>query len=135
MTLKIKSRSPRSNQLFTPSQNCICVSLVSICPLVHKITHGNEISYIKGRCDLENWVNPSIGSKDNAQKRSYADADGIRTKNNIFPSPFGWGDIKTQTNWPVCREMPPKRLTDWLKVQTPSRQLLSKLIMISAYTV
>ena len=57
MTLKIGSRSPKSNQLFTPSQHCIYASLVKICPLVQKITPGNEISYItKGRCDLENWV-------------------------------------------------------------------------------
>ena len=33
--------------------------------------------------------NPSIGSKDNARKRSNADADpdGIRTKNNMSPPP------------------------------------------------
>ena len=42
------------NQLFTSSQHCIYASLVKICPLVRKITSGNEISYItKGRCDLE----------------------------------------------------------------------------------
>ena len=57
VTLKIKSRSPKSNQLFTPSQHCIYASLVKICPLVQKITPGNEISYItKGRRDLENLV-------------------------------------------------------------------------------
>ena len=57
MTLKIGSRSPKSNQLFTPSKLCIYAKLVKICPLVQKITHGNEISYnTKGRCDLENWV-------------------------------------------------------------------------------
>ena len=57
VTLKIKSRSPKSNQLFIPSQHCIYASLVKICPLVQKITPGNEISYItKGHCDLENWA-------------------------------------------------------------------------------
>ena len=55
VTLKIKSRSPKSNPLFTPSQHCIYASLVKICPLVQKITPRNEISYItKGGCDLEN---------------------------------------------------------------------------------
>ena len=42
MTLKIGSRSPKSNQLVPPSQQCICASLVKIRPLVQKITHGNE---------------------------------------------------------------------------------------------
>ena len=57
MTLKIKSRSPKSKQIITPSQHCIYASLVKICPLVQKIIPGNEISYItKGRCDLENEV-------------------------------------------------------------------------------
>ena len=36
--------------------------------------------------------NPSTGSKDITSERSYADADGIRTKNNMSPA-FGWGDI------------------------------------------
>ena len=74
--------------------------------------HEHEILYIKeGGYDLENWTkvtktestrsalptvylckfgqNPFIGSKDNARKRSYADAnadtDRIRTKNNMSP--------------------------------------------------
>ena len=42
MTLKIGSRSPRSIQLFPPSQQWICASLVKICPLVQKITCGNK---------------------------------------------------------------------------------------------
>ena len=49
VTLKIKSRSPKSNQLFTPSHHCIYASLVKICPLVQKITARNEISYITKR--------------------------------------------------------------------------------------
>ena len=36
--------------------------------------------------------NPSTGSKDIASERSYADADGMGTKNNMSPT-FGWGDI------------------------------------------
>ena len=39
----------------------------------------------------------SIGSKDNVRKRSYADADAdadvIRTKNNMSPPPSAGGDI------------------------------------------
>ena len=44
MTLKIGSRSPKSNQLVPPSQQCICASLVKILPSVQKITCGNEAS-------------------------------------------------------------------------------------------
>ena len=39
MTLKIRSMSPKSNQLVPPSQQCIYASLVKIHPLVQKITH------------------------------------------------------------------------------------------------
>ena len=108
MTLKIKSRSPKSNQLFTPSQHCICASLVKICPLVHKIMHGNKISYIKeGPCDLENWAmvtkiltrsalptvylckfgqNPFIGSKiTHGNEATRTPIYGIHTKNNMPP--------------------------------------------------
>ena len=42
MTLKIGSRSPKSNQLVPPSQQCICASLVKFRPSVQKITCGNE---------------------------------------------------------------------------------------------
>ena len=42
MTLKIGPRSPKSNQLVPPSQQCICASLVKIRPLVQKIMCGNE---------------------------------------------------------------------------------------------
>ena len=40
VTLKIRSRSSKSNQLFTPSQPCIYVSLVKICSLVQKLECG-----------------------------------------------------------------------------------------------
>ena len=36
VTLKIRSRSPKSNQLFPPSQQCIYPSFVKIHPLVQK---------------------------------------------------------------------------------------------------
>ena len=67
VTLKMRSRSPKSNQLFPPSQPCIYASLVKIHPLVQKNI---------------------------ASERSYADADtdGIRTKNNMSPT-FSWGNI------------------------------------------
>ena len=47
VTLKIGSRSPKSNQFVPPSQQCICASLVKICSLVQKIKSGNEISHLK----------------------------------------------------------------------------------------
>ena len=37
MTLKIGSRSPKSNQLVLPSKQCICASLVKIRPWVQKL--------------------------------------------------------------------------------------------------
>ena len=56
-TLTIRSRSPKSSQLFPSSHQCIYASLVKIHPLVQKIRHGNHISNIsKCCCDLENKV-------------------------------------------------------------------------------
>ena len=103
VTLKFRSRSPKSELLF-PSQQIIYASLVkNEHPLVQKITHGNHISDIsRCRCDLEKgqghqnlihlfplpnnlsmqvWSNPSTGSEDNAQEKSYADR--IHTHNNV----------------------------------------------------
>ena len=104
--------------IFISSKQCIYAILVKIHQLVLKITLGNHISNIsKSHCDFWNKVkvtkikstrsslpsiylrkvgqNPSTGSEDNAQKRSYADAnaeaDGIHIKNM---SPILWlGDI------------------------------------------
>ena len=42
MTLNIRSRSPKTIQLFPLSKQCICASLVKTHPLVQKITSGNE---------------------------------------------------------------------------------------------
>ena len=102
VTLKIRSRSSKSIQLFSHSQHCINATLVKIHPLVQKITHRNLILDIsKCRCDLENNVKvtkisstlsilptmylckfgqmPSTSSEDNAQNQSHAEADGIHT--------------------------------------------------------
>ena len=55
VTLKIMPRSPKSNQLFTSSRQCIYASLVKINQLVQKITHVNPIlETSKCWCDLEN---------------------------------------------------------------------------------
>ena len=52
---EIRSRSPKSNQLFPLFQQCIYASLVKIHPLVQKKTHRNRIFDIsKCSCDLEN---------------------------------------------------------------------------------
>ena len=56
--------SQKSNQLSPFSQQCIYASLVKIHQLVQKIMHGNE--------------------KMDADANTYDNADGIRTKNNIF---------------------------------------------------
>ena len=47
MTLKIRSRSLKSNQLFCLFQQCIYLSLVQIYLLNQKITHRNPISTFK----------------------------------------------------------------------------------------
>ena len=53
VTLKIRSRSPKSDQPFPFSQKCIHASLVKIHQLVQKITHGNHVlDFSKCRCDL-----------------------------------------------------------------------------------
>ena len=55
VTLKIMSRSPKSNQLFPPFQQCIHVRLVKIAPLVQSIVQGTPILDISEcLCDLEN---------------------------------------------------------------------------------
>ena len=91
VTLKIRSRSPKSDQLLPPLQQCIYASLVKIPPLAQSIAQGNLILDISEcRCDLENEVkvtkilstlpllptvhlcefgqNPSTGSEDNTWK-------------------------------------------------------------------
>ena len=113
--MKIRSMSPKSNQLFPPSQQCSHASLLIILPLVQKITHGNPILDIsKCRCHLVDrsrspksnklltlfqqcthlckfGQNTSTVSEDNARKRGYADADAnvdeIRIKNNMSTLP------------------------------------------------
>ena len=42
VTLKMRPRSLKSNQLFPPSQSCIYASLVKIHPLVQKISRRKE---------------------------------------------------------------------------------------------
>ena len=55
VTLKIRSRSPKSNQPFLSSQQCFYASLVKIHRLVQKITHRNHMLDVsKCYCDLEN---------------------------------------------------------------------------------
>ena len=67
VTLKIWSRSPKSNQLVPPSQQCICASLDKISPSVQKITRGNE-----------------------AMRTQTPTGSAPKT---ICPPPFGLGDI------------------------------------------
>ena len=63
--LKIRSMSPKSNQLFPSYKKCMYASLVNIHRQVQKIMHENE--------------------KVDADANTNANADGIRTKNNISP--------------------------------------------------
>ena len=70
VTLKIRMRSPKSNQLFLLFQQCICASLLKICPLVQKI-----MSKIIINVDAVN-------------------TNKISSKTNV-PNPCGWGDINT----------------------------------------
>ena len=65
VTMKIKSRSPKSNQLFTPSQHCICASLVLICiTKILSTLHTLPTLYL-----FKFGLNLSTGSEDNAQTK------------------------------------------------------------------
>ena len=111
--MKIRSMSPKSYQLFPPSQQCSHASSLKLLPLFQKITHIYPILDIsKCRCHLvdrsrspksdklftlsqqctylcKSGQNTSTVSEDYARKRSYADADAnvdeIRAKNNMSP--------------------------------------------------
>ena len=118
VTLKI--RSPKSNQIFKPSQCYNIWSLAKIRHLVQEIGCrqaflGQNLKISKCCCDLENEVkvtktqillsslpimclckfgqNPPIGSGDKVQTMSNADtdADMIHTKNNMSNSPLVGG--------------------------------------------
>ena len=108
VAFKIRSRTPKSNQIFPPSQQCIYASLVKIYPLVQKIMHRNPILHIS-KClyHLENKLKVnkilSILSALSTmchllvQKITHGrEATQMRmgsAPNNIYPPPFGWGDI------------------------------------------
>ena len=53
VTLKIRSRLPKSNQLFSPSQQCIYASLLKIHVLVQKIMSGKE--------SMQTWARTQTG--------------------------------------------------------------------------
>ena len=67
MTLKIRSRSPKPNQLFLPSQQCIYASLVKMHLLAQKIMNRNKETQIYADMD--------------------ANADETCTKTNMSPTP------------------------------------------------
>ena len=56
-------------------------------------------------------LNPSSGSEDIVQTKSYADADGIHTKNNMSPTPSEGGhneilmSIKDRNSVKILRKM------------------------------
>ena len=50
VTLKIRSRSPKSNQLFPSSKHCIYASLVKIHSLIQKIMHVNLFWTFQSAC-------------------------------------------------------------------------------------
>ena len=52
VTLKIRSRSPKSNLLFPSSQQCVYASLVEIHPLAQKISHGKEADEIRTKINI-----------------------------------------------------------------------------------
>ena len=57
VTLKMRSRTPKSNQFFYMSQHCRCASLVKIYSFLQEIGCGQAIfQQSKPDCDLENGV-------------------------------------------------------------------------------
>ena len=114
VTLKIKSRSPKSNQIFKPSQHYntwICHSVQEIVGCRQAFWSNFEDFKVlmwpwkwgKGHQNLitifslpmmrlcKFGQNPPIGTGDRVQTRGYADTDRICTKSNMSPLPFGWG--------------------------------------------
>ena len=56
VTLKMGSRSPKSNQFFYMSQHCRCASLVKIYSFLQEIGCGQAIfQQSKPSCDLTKW--------------------------------------------------------------------------------
>ena len=78
VTLKIRSRSPKPNQLFIMSQCYTHANLVKIHPPVHGISSKQR----KCHADADANANANVN----------ANANRIRTKNNMSPSP-SVGDI------------------------------------------
>ena len=60
VTLNIRSRSSKSNQLFFVTKECINASLVKIHPLVQKIMHRNEATRTPTGSTLKTICPPSL---------------------------------------------------------------------------
>ena len=71
VTLKIRSRSPKSNQLFNVSECCIHANLVKICRPIHEIS-----------CSQETITLTPTGS----------------APKTVCPTPLRWGDIMSLGN-------------------------------------
>ena len=69
VTLKIRPRSPKSNQYFPLCQQCIYASLVKIHPLVQKITHRNKATYNGRRRDLHQDLYVPLSSVGGGHKK------------------------------------------------------------------
>ena len=113
-TLKIRSRSPKSNHLFLPSQQCIHASLVKIHPLVQEITHIPYFGQSKVPVTLKIWSRSpksnqrflhsqqcihanlvkihSLVQKITHKNKNMRMPTGSSPK-TICPPPFGWGYI------------------------------------------
>ena len=64
VTLEIRSRSPKSNKLVQPSQQCIYASFVKIHPLVQKIMYRNEATWTPTGIHIKSICPPSLRLED-----------------------------------------------------------------------
>ena len=88
VTLKMKSRSPKSNQHFSHSQWYICVSLAKICPINQEIECGQETTPTPTGYALKT-ICPPPWWRDINSWQSYRSQD-----KNYFPS-----EMRRQWSW------------------------------------
>ena len=100
VSLKLRSRSPKSNQLFPSSQQCIYASFVKIHQPVQKIMHLNEISGCRRR-----------HCRDPHQKQYIPPPSGLGEHNNISQCIHHVMGSKENLNQEMCNELFQKQIS------------------------
>ena len=90
VTLKIRSRLPKSNQLFCSSHQCIHASLVKIYSPVQKITHRNHIRTFQSFLVTLKIRSRSPKSKNLFPFYQHCSHRPVIVKRVVFGSKGGW---------------------------------------------